>query len=75
MTARPGVIKEIIDVPIPREKRFNEDVKFTPEFVEVRRELWELIKEEVIKSQETSNKVTIEEFNFGDEKKIEEVNQ
>ena len=74
MTARPGVIKEIVDVPIPREKRLTEDVKFTPEFVNVRRELWELIKEEVIKSQETSNKVTIEEFNFGDEKKVEEVN-
>ena len=74
MTARPGVIKEIIEVPIPREKRFTEGVKFTPEFVNVRRELWDLIKEEVIKSQETNSKVSIEEFNFGVEKKVEEVN-
>lgn len=74
MTARPGVIKEIVDVPIPREKRFTEDIKFTPEFVEIRHKLWELLKGEVIKSQETCSKCTVEECNFGDNK-VEEVNQ
>lgn len=73
MTARPGSIKAIVDVPIPREKRFTEDIKFTPEFVEIRHKLWELIKEEVIKSQETCSKCTIEECSFGDKKEVKEV--
>jgi NitT/TauT family transport system ATP-binding protein len=73
MTARPGVIKEIVDVPIPREKRFTEDIKFTPEFVEIRHKLWELLKGEVIKSQETCSKCTVEECNFGDKNEIKEV--
>lgn len=75
MTARPGVIKEIIDVPIPREKRFIEDIKFTPEFVEIRHQLWELLKEEVIKSQETCSKCTIEDCNFGDKNEVKEVSK
>lgn len=61
MTARPGIIKTIVDVPISREKRFTGDVKSTPEFVKLRHELWELLKEEVIKSQETCSKCTVEE--------------
>jgi len=73
MTARPGVIKEIVDVPIPREKRFTEDIKFTPEFVGIRHQLWELLKEEVVKSQETCSKCTIEDCNFGDKNEVEEV--
>lgn len=61
MTARPGVIKEIVKIPIPKEKRFTEDIKSTPGFVKIRHKLWELLKEEVIKSQETCNKCTVED--------------
>ena len=75
MTARPGVIKEIVDVPIPREKRFTEDIKFTPEFVEIRHRLWELLKGEVVKSQETCSKCTVEECNFGDKNEVKEVSK
>ncbi len=72
MTARPGSIKAVVDVPIPRDKRFTDEVKFTPEFVEIRHQLWELIKEEVIKSQETVNKPAVKQSNFKDKKKVEE---
>ena len=75
MTARPGVIKEIVDVPIQREKRFTEDIKFTPEFVEIRHKLWELLKGEVVKSQETCSKCTVEECNFGDKNEVKEVSK
>ena len=75
MTARPGVIKEIVDVPIPRAKRFTEDIKFTPEFVEIRHKLWELLKGEVVKSQETCSKCTVEECNFGDKNEVKEVSK
>lgn len=65
MTARPGVIKQVIDVPIPREKRYSDDFKMTPEFVRTRYELWELLKEEVIKSQEICRRCTAEECSLG----------
>lgn len=61
MTARPGVIKEIIDVPISKERRITEDVKSSQEFVKLRHQLWELLKEEVIKSQETCRTCTVED--------------
>lgn len=74
MTARPGSIKAVVDVNIPREKRFTEDIKFTKEFVDIRHTLWELIKEEVIKSQETTSKFTYEELKLA-EKEAGEVSK
>jgi len=59
MTARPGVIKDIIAVPLTREQRFSDDVKATPEFVRTRQTLWELLKAEVVKSQEICSKCSI----------------
>jgi NitT/TauT family transport system ATP-binding protein len=53
MTARPGRIKKAVYIPIPRAERLaDDDFKATPEYVRIRHELWELLKEEVIKSQE-----------------------
>ncbi len=72
MTARPGVIKEIVDVTIPREKRFTDDIKSTADFVQIRHKLWELLKEEVVKSQETCNKCSIDDCNLA-HNKAEEV--
>lgn len=70
MTARPGVIKTVIDIPIPRKRRLSNDVKVTPEFVETRHKLWELLREEVTKTQEIHNKCSIEDFNLGNTKNI-----
>jgi NitT/TauT family transport system ATP-binding protein len=61
MTAQPGVVKAVIDVPLSREQRFSDDVKATPEFVKTRQLLWELLKEEVVKSQQICRKCTIED--------------
>lgn len=70
MTARPGIIKTIIDIPIPRKKRLSNDVKITPEFVETRHKLWELLKEEATKAHEMHSKSSIEDFNLGDARNI-----
>lgn len=52
MTARPGTIKEVVDIPISRTARFEDDIKSSSGFVKTRHELWGLLKEEVVKAQE-----------------------
>lgn len=55
MTARPGTIKEIIDIPISRDSRLCDDIRSSQEFAQTRYNLWKLLKEEVVKSQQLSN--------------------
>ncbi|MGG0717011.1 hypothetical protein ABE096_05330 [Robertmurraya massiliosenegalensis] len=45
MSARPGKIKEIINVNIPRPRGL--EVKESAEFGRLRRHLWELLEDEV----------------------------
>ena len=52
MTARPGVIKQMVNIPLSRPARFEEDIRSSHDFVETRHRLWGLLKEEVIKSQQ-----------------------
>jgi NitT/TauT family transport system ATP-binding protein len=52
MTARPGRIKEIVEIPISHQQRLEEDVQSTEEYVRVRHILWATLKEEVDKAQE-----------------------
>jgi len=52
MTARPGKIKEIIDIPLPRPR--TGDVRNTNEFATIRHQAWELLKDEVLLSQDPS---------------------
>ena len=58
MSARPGVIKHVLDIPLTAEERFDEDVAATQGFVEARHTLWELLKEEVVKVQEAQARYT-----------------
>lgn len=72
MTARPGVVKEIVDIPISKQRRFTEDIQSTQEFVQLRHKLWELLKEEVIKSQQI-NKCTVEDCKVEEDNEFGEV--
>jgi NitT/TauT family transport system ATP-binding protein len=45
MTSRPGQIKAILDVDIPRPRDLS--VKRTPEFLALVDEIWKMIEEEV----------------------------
>ena len=46
---RPGQIKEIVDVNLPR-PRFDYDVKSLPEYVKLRDHIWRLVKDEALQS-------------------------
>jgi NitT/TauT family transport system ATP-binding protein len=52
MSARPGIIKQVLDIPLTAEQRTGDDVVATQEFVQSRQMLWKLLKEEVVKVQE-----------------------
>lgn len=54
MTARPGVIKNIVDIDLPREK-FDEEIKSSSAFVSHRQEIWGMLKEEVVRAQNGGN--------------------
>jgi NitT/TauT family transport system ATP-binding protein len=56
MSARPGVIKKVVDIPRTAEERAGDDVVAAPEFVQSRQILWRLLKEEVVKVQEAQSK-------------------
>ena len=45
ISRRPGRIKEVIDVNLPR-LRFDSDVKSLPEYSEMRERIWDLVKDE-----------------------------
>jgi len=49
MTARPGIVKQVIDIDLPRPR--NGDIRSSPEFADNRYKVWDLLKEEVIKAQ------------------------
>ncbi len=51
MTARPGVIKDIVDVDLQR-PRLDEETKSSPEFAKLRYDVWGLVKGEVAKAQQ-----------------------
>lgn len=46
LTRRPSHIKQIIDVPLPR-PRYTYDARAEPDFVRLRHEAWETLKEEI----------------------------
>ncbi|MDR2845938.1 MAG: ABC transporter ATP-binding protein [Candidatus Methanoplasma sp.] len=46
MTARPGVIREIVPVPLTRKERLSDDVKSSEIYIGIRQKLWELMKDE-----------------------------
>jgi len=66
MTARPGTIKEIIEVPISRARRLEDDVQSTPEFIKTRHDLWQTLKEEVDRAQEICRSCPVEECSFAE---------
>jgi NitT/TauT family transport system ATP-binding protein len=53
MTARPGKVKEIITIPLKRPRQF--EIRNSEEFVKLRYQAWELLKDEVQQAQNQHN--------------------
>jgi len=56
-TARPGVIKQVIDIDLPRPRKGN--IRSSPEFADNRHKVWDLLKGEVIKAQKDWELATV----------------
>ncbi|MFC4099745.1 ABC transporter ATP-binding protein [Paenibacillus xanthanilyticus] len=50
MTARPGKVKELIDIPLARPRAA--DIRNSEAFVQLRKRAWDILKDEVDKSQQ-----------------------
>ncbi|MEW9699779.1 ABC transporter ATP-binding protein [Paenibacillus sp. SI8] len=62
MTSRPGRIKQVIDIPF-ESRRGEDDLRANPEFVKLRHEIWDLLKDEVTKAQEQEKSKSLDGFN------------
>ncbi|USB32330.1 ABC transporter ATP-binding protein [Paenibacillus sp. YPG26] len=51
MTSRPGRIKEVIEIPFEA-RTSEEDLRAHPDFVKLRHQIWDLLKDEVQRAQE-----------------------
>jgi NitT/TauT family transport system ATP-binding protein len=47
ISRRPGRIKEVLDVNLPR-PRFDHELKSLPEYSELREHIWRLVKDEAL---------------------------
>jgi NitT/TauT family transport system ATP-binding protein len=59
MSSRPGRIKQIIDIPFEA-RSTEDDLRSNPEFVKLRHDIWELLKDEVSRAQEQEKSKTLE---------------
>ncbi|MEV5026882.1 ABC transporter ATP-binding protein [Paenibacillus sp. LPE1-1-1.1] len=64
MTSRPGRIKKIITIPFEA-RTSEEDLRAKPEFVKLRHEIWDLLKDEVSRAQEQEKTKTLNSFSNG----------
>src|ERR1051325_22385 len=48
MTARPGRTKDVLGIKLPRPR--NYEMRLTPEFNEIKSEIWEILKDELLAS-------------------------
>lgn len=53
MTAHPGRVKAVVDVPFPR-PRIAHRVRATPEYAHLCSQIWELLRDEAVKAREAS---------------------
>ncbi|GBF74722.1 ABC transporter ATP-binding protein [Paenibacillus sp. 598K] len=64
MSSRPGRIKQVIDIPFAS-RDLAGDLRSDPAFVQLRHEIWELLRDEVSRAQEQEKSKTLEGFKSG----------
>ncbi len=50
LTGQPGTVQAVVDVPLPR-RRWEYDVRAEPEFARVRHEIWEMLREGIVRHE------------------------
>ena len=58
MTSRPGRIKQTIEIPF-KSRTSEEDLRSHPEFVKLRHQIWDLLKDEVHRAQEQEKSTSL----------------
>ncbi len=77
MTARPGRVKEIVNVSLPRPR--TSEIRNSNQFAKIRQKAWELLKDEVLLSQDpgiqniTAASLGAKTVDYGREKSHEKV--
>lgn len=61
MTSRPGRIKKVLDIPF-ESRRSEDDLRSNPDFVKLRHEVWDLLKDEVTRAQEQEKSKSLDSF-------------
>jgi NitT/TauT family transport system ATP-binding protein len=56
MTSSPATVKAVFDVPLER-PRDVEEIRLTPQFLEIYREIWDSLRTEVAKAREEASRV------------------
>jgi NitT/TauT family transport system ATP-binding protein len=52
MTVSPGTIKSVFDIDLPRPRGAVQEIRFDPRFLELHRQIWESLREEVQRAYE-----------------------
>lgn len=47
MTAGPGTVKAVFDIGLPRPRGAVQEIRFEPQFLELHRQIWETLRDEV----------------------------
>lgn len=71
ITARPGRIKKIVDIPLPIPRYAEEDIRSSASFSNIRHELWKLLSEEVVNAGALSGfgRETVQAMTIADDKR------
>ena len=59
MTSGPGSVKAVYDIDLPRPRGAVQDIRFQPDFLELHRQIWESLREEVQRAYARDTRPTL----------------
>src|SRR5204862_3133218 len=61
MTVGPGTVKGIYDIDLPRPRGAVQEIRFEPRFLELHRQIWESLRDEVERAYRRDTKASADE--------------